>query len=84
MKNREFWRQLHARGETAETLARKIYSSRAHVTLVLNGSRSGGPTRRKLGKILPGELVKLLGWEEDAPHGTKFHVTLNEKQPTGR
>jgi hypothetical protein len=74
MKNPQFWRKLHASGETAETLATKIFSSRAHVTQVLNGTRSGGQTRRKLIKVLPPKLVELLGWNSGVPHRTKSHV----------
>jgi hypothetical protein len=74
MKNHPFWHALHGRGETAETLATAICSARAHVTQVLNGSRRGLPTRRKLmarGLLTPTE-IQLLGWE--VPHGTKSHV----------
>jgi len=72
LKNKAFWRELHFRGVTADTIADAICSARCHVTKVLNGSIPGKPTRRKILKkaLLTEAEVKLLGWE--VPHGTKF------------
>lgn len=74
MKNRNFWHALHGRGVTAEQLAEAICSGRSHVTQVLNGTRQGLPTRRKLlaRDLLTERERELLGWT--VPHGTKSHV----------
>jgi hypothetical protein len=59
-----FYRKLHARTRRPRTVAQiaaKIFSSRAHVTEVLNGNRPGGQTWRKLAQVLTAEELALLG-----------------------
>jgi hypothetical protein len=67
---------------TVGRIADTIYSGRAHVTQVLNGSRSGGMTRRKLVKFFrkefPGtadEILRCLRW--NIPCGTKERGNFN-------
>ena len=63
MKNRAFYRLLHARGLTVTRLAREIQSSRAHVNQVLNNVPGrGGHTRRKLRPLLSTPELVALGW----------------------
>jgi hypothetical protein len=65
MKNRALLRSLDTRGETAATLARRIQSSRSHVSQVLaNKTGIGGHTRRKLAPLLTAEERALAGWDE--------------------
>jgi len=68
-----FYRSLHNRGETVETLAKSIGTSRAHLTQVFNGTRrrvakSGQPTAtfNRLCWLLSEQESKLLAkvWEE--------------------
>lgn len=49
---RKFYRVLHDRGMTVEKLAESIFSSRSHVTMVLNGSRAKFGSRHKTWKRL--------------------------------
>lgn len=74
MRNRNFWHSLHDRGESSTSLAEKICSSRSHISQVINGRRSGLPTRRKLiaKGLLTAKEIELLGWE--VPHGALSHV----------
>lgn len=67
MKNpplRKFYRLLHHRGMTTTKLAEAICSSRAHVTMVLNGTRPRAGKRFKtwerLKHILTFEEMSLL------------------------
>lgn len=54
---------LHERGETVESIARKVGSGRAHVTQVLaNKPGRGHHTRRRLTEFLKAEELALLGW----------------------
>ena len=64
-----FYRKLHANGSTVEKLAEKLYSNRAHLTQVLNGTRPGGQTWRKLARVLTTDELALLGRDE---HGKKL------------
>lgn len=43
----KFYRLLHGRGMTTTKLAEAIFSSRPHVTMVLNGTRAQGRKRCK-------------------------------------
>lgn len=55
-----FFRALHARGETVVNLALKLGCGRAHLTQVLNGTRTGQRTMDKLADVLlPAELAQL-------------------------
>jgi hypothetical protein len=68
VKNWPFFKSIHGRGETVETLAVKIHSSRSHVNQVLaNKPGRGGQTRKKLIPLLTDEEIAALGWE-------KFHT----------
>jgi hypothetical protein len=63
-----FYRKLHDRkrgARTVEQIAKKIFSSRAHVTEVLNGNRSGGQTWRKLARVLTKDELALLGRDKE-------------------
>lgn len=56
----QFYRLLHSRGESVNTLADKIVSGRAHVTQVLNGSRKSIRTQKRLNPLLTDEEKSLL------------------------
>lgn len=64
--SRAFWHAFHGRGMTVEKLAGEMHLDRCSLTKILNGTRSGLPTRRKLIKAqaLTPEEVTLLGWDE--------------------
>jgi hypothetical protein len=69
-----FYRKLHFRGETADTLAAEIVSGRSHVTEVLNGTTDSPRTRRRLARLLEPEELELLGWDgqgQIVPRATK-------------
>lgn len=85
-----FYRKLHARPRpprTVEQLADKLFSSRAHLTEVLNGHRPGGPTWRKLARVLTPDELRLLGRDEhgaklpDVPQATLSHVERTMHAP---
>lgn len=86
VKNYNFYRALHGRGETAGSLARAIGSSRGHVTEVLqNKPGHGGQTRGKLARLLTPEELGFLGWMEEG--SLKFKVQgskLAEPQQVAR
>jgi len=82
-----FYRSLHERGETAETLAEEIASGRTHVTEVLNGTVDSPRTRRRLAPLLTEEERTLLGWAaagRNVPHGTKSAGRHLETAGVGR
>lgn len=60
-----FYRRIHARGVTAETLALRIASGRTHVTEVLNGTKDSARTRRRLAPLLRPAERELLRWTRD-------------------
>jgi hypothetical protein len=63
MKNREFYRRLHARGLDTKKLAAILLTSRPHLTDVLNNVPGHGfQTRQKLFLVLTPAEIKLLGW----------------------
>ena len=63
MKNYPFYKALHARGVTLESLAAELGTKPGHLSMVFNGTR-GANTRKHIVKHLtPAELV-LLGWND--------------------
>lgn len=56
----EFYRKLRARGHTITSLSDLMMCGRAHLTLVINGRRSGKQTWRKLALVLTAEEMELL------------------------
>lgn len=64
-------RKLRARGSSLAKIAKKIFSSRAHVTEVINKKRSGGHTWPKLEKVLKPEELALA---RAVPRSTNSHM----------
>jgi len=60
MKNWDFYKALHGRGMTGTTLAAAIGCGRAHLTQVINGTRPGGHTWKKLLLAITEEEAKAL------------------------
>lgn len=75
-----FYRSLHARGLTITELAESLNCGRSHLSQVLNGSRTGKPTWRKIeaAELLTPEELELLG--RSVPRETNPHV---EHEPQG-
>lgn len=62
-RNHALLHSLHERGLSAEKIAAAIFSSRAHVCLVLrNTPGRGHQTRRKIAPLLTERERALLGW----------------------
>lgn len=56
----EFYRKLRARGHSVTSLSNMMMCGRSHLTLVINGQRSGKQTWRKLALVLTAEELALL------------------------
>ena len=56
----KFYRKLRARGHTITSLSDLMMCGRTHLTLVINGQRSGKQTWRKLALVLTAEEMQLL------------------------
>ncbi len=58
-----FYRSLHARGQTITDLAEALNCGRSHLSQVFNGKRPGTPTWRKIEKaeLLTDHELRLLG-----------------------
>lgn len=56
----EFYRKLRARGHSVTSLSNVMMCGRVHLTLVINGRRSGKQTWRKLELVLTAEEMALL------------------------
>ena len=63
MKNYQFYKSLHARGQTLESLAVELGTKPGHLSMVFSGLR-GGHTRKHIVKLLTPAEVSLLGWNE--------------------
>lgn len=76
----EFYRKLRARGHTVTSLADLMMCGRTHLTLVINGRRSGKQTWRKLALVLTAEemalLEKVKAERKSAPIGGTYTLTL--------
>lgn len=69
-----FFRALHARGESVVNLALKLGCGRAHLTQVLNGTRTGLRTMDKLAEVLTtAELAQL-------EHRSTWRVWLKQQR----
>lgn len=71
-----FFKLLHGRGESVVNLALKLVCGRAHLTQVLNGTRTGRRTVEKLAGVLTEPEWALLEqrstwrtWVHDQRHG---------------
>jgi hypothetical protein len=56
----DFYRSLHARGESTTSLAAAIGRARSVVTKILNGDRRRGPAWAKLKPLLTAKEIALL------------------------
>jgi hypothetical protein len=86
--SRDFWQEFHARGMNVQRLAEAIHSKRSHVTQVLNGTRPGSQTRRKLisAQLLTERELHFLGWDAESTrvaspraHGARPAGSSNEE-----
>lgn len=80
MKNYPFYKSLHGRGQTLETLAAKIKSTPTHLSMVFSGRR-GRNTRKHLAEHLTLQELNLLGWNE---RGEVIPATPNTCTNCGR
>jgi len=63
MKNYHFYKSLHARGVTLESLAAELGTKPGHLSMVFNNQR-GANTRKHIVKHLTPAELSLLGWNE--------------------
>ena len=63
MTNYQFYRSLHARGVTLDTLAEKLGTTKSQLSMVFNNQR-GGHTRKHIVKYLTPAELSMLGWDE--------------------
>ena len=63
MKNYSFYRSLHARGVTLDSLAEELATTPSHLSAVFNGQR-GGHSRKHIVKHLTADEREMLGWDE--------------------
>lgn len=76
----KFFRLLHRRGESVVNLALKLGCGRAHLTQVLNGTRTGGRTLELLPAVLTTEELALL--EQRSTWRTAHALRANAQRST--